>query len=84
MKWAREVDPRAGAAIMFGVIDALDALAPAERGRVVDVAESWPRRKLRDTATALRHPPEAAPAPVPDVTAAPEAATRSAAQASLF
>lgn len=81
---AREVDPRAGAAIMLGVIDALDALAPAERSRVLDVAESWPHRKLRDAATALRHPPEASPAPVLDVTAAPEAATRSAAQASLF
>lgn len=84
VKRAREVEPRAGAAIMFGLVDGIDVVAPAAGGFLLDIAESWPHRKLREAATALRHPSEAAPGPVPDVTAAPGAAARSAAQASLF
>lgn len=84
VKRAREVEPRAGAAIMFGLVDGIDVVAPAAGGFLLDIAESWPHRKLREAATALRHPPEAAPGPVLDVTAAPGAAARSAAQASLF
>lgn len=84
VKRAREVEPRAGAAIMFGLVDGIDLVAPAARGFLLDIAESWPHRKLREAATALRHPPQAAPAPVLGATAAQGAAARSAAQASLF
>lgn len=81
---AREVDPRAGAAIMFGLIDGIDVVAPAARGFLLGVAESWPHRKLREAASALRHPPEAASAPVPEVSGRTGAGERSTAQASLF
>jgi hypothetical protein len=84
VKRAREVDPRAGAAIIFGLVDSIDVVAPAARDFLLDIAASWPHRKLREAATALRRPPDAAPAPVLGVTAAPGATARSAAQASLF
>lgn len=84
VKRARETDPRAGAAIMFGLVDGIDAVPPAACDFLLDTAESWPHRKLRDAACALRHPPEAAPAPALEVSAAPEAGARPAGQASLF
>lgn len=83
VKRAREVDPRSGAAIIFGLVDSIDGVAPAARGFLLAIAERWPHRRLRETATALRHPPAAAPAPDPDATGR-GAATRSTAQASLF
>lgn len=81
---AREVNPRDGAAIMFGLVDGIDVVAPAARGFLLDIAESWPHRKLREAATVLRHPPEASPAPVLGVTDVAGTAACSAAQASLF
>lgn len=84
VKRAREVEPRAGAAIMFGLVDGIDVVAPAARGFLLDIAESWPHRRLREAATALRHPPEGAPGPVPKATGARRAAAVSAAQPSLF
>lgn len=59
---ARQVDPRGGAAIIHGLLDSIGLLAPATRDLVLDLAESWPQRKVREAATALRHaPPELAP-----------------------
>jgi hypothetical protein len=84
VKRAREVDPRDGAAIMFGLVDGIDVVAPAARGFLLGIAENWPHRKLREAATALRHPPEAASAPVPAVTGVREPAAAPAAQPSLF
>lgn len=81
---AREVDPRDGAAIMFGLVDGIDVVAPAARAFLLGVAENWPHRKLREAAAALRHPPEAAPAAVPEVTGVRGAGAVSAAQPSLF
>lgn len=84
VKWARAVEPRAGAAIMFGLVDGIDLVAPAARGFLLDIAERWPHRRLHEAATTLRHPPEAAPGPVPKSTGARGAAAVSAAQPSLF
>lgn len=84
VKRAREVDPRDGAAIMFGLVDGIDVVAPAAAAFLLGIAESWPHRKLREAATALRHPPEAAPGPVPEATGTRGAAAGSAAQPSLF
>lgn len=81
---ARQVDPRGGAAIIHGLVDSIDLLAPAARGFVLDLAESWPHRKLREAAAALRHPPEPAPTPLGLAAATEGTATRSAAQPSLF
>lgn len=50
VKGAREVDPRDGAAIMLGLVDGIDVLAPAARGFLLDIAETWPHRKLREAA----------------------------------
>jgi hypothetical protein len=60
---AREADPRGGAAILFGLVDSIDVVAPAARSFVLDIAESWPNRKLREVAASLRYPPEAASGP---------------------
>lgn len=84
VKRAREVEPRAGAAIMFGLVDGIDVVAPAARGFLLDIAERWPHRRLREAATALRHPPEAAPGPFPKATGARGAGAVPAAQPSLF
>jgi len=81
---ARQVDPRGGAAIIHGLVDSIDLLAPAARGFVLDLAESWPHRKLREAAAALRHPPEPAPTPLGLTATTDGTATRSAAQPSLF
>lgn len=81
---ARQVDPRGGAAIIHGLVDSIDLLAPAARDLVLDLAENWPHRKLREAAAALRHPPEPAPTPLRLAAAAEGPATRSAAQPSLF
>jgi hypothetical protein len=81
---AREVDPRAGAAIMLGLVDGIDAVAPAARDLLLGLAENWPHRKLREAATAQKRPPKAAPAAVLELTAARGATAGSAAQASLF
>jgi hypothetical protein len=86
---ARQVDPRGGAAIIHGLVDSIRLLTPAARDFVLDLAGSWPQRRLREAATALRQtPPEPAPpagsveGSVPSRAAgAPEP---SAVQASLF
>lgn len=62
---ARQIDPRGGAAIIEGVVDAAELLSPAARDAVIDVATSWPHRRLREVASALRHPREPAPADDP-------------------
>jgi hypothetical protein len=81
---ARQVEPRGGAAIRQGLVDSIDLLTPAARDYVLDLAENWPHRKLREAATALRHPPEPAPAPLGESTAVQQSVARSAAQPSLF
>lgn len=81
---ARQVDPRGGAAIVHGLVDSIDLLTPAARDVVLHLAERWPRRQLREAATALRHPPEPARAPLGVATAAQETAARATAQPSLF
>ena len=84
VKRAREVDPRRGAAMMFGIVDGINLLAPAARGFVLDLAEHWPHRKLREAATALRQPPGPAPGTRATAAAQEEKQTRSAPQPSLF
>lgn len=84
VKRAREVDPRDGAAIMFGLVDGIDVVAPAACDFLLDIAESWPHRKLREAATALRHPPADVAARVPEVTGVRGSAASPTAQASLF
>ncbi|HET6951381.1 MAG TPA: hypothetical protein VFI47_13450 [Acidimicrobiales bacterium] len=60
---ARQVDPRGGAAIIHGLVDSIGLLTPAARDFVLDLAENWPQRRVREAATALRHaPPGPAPA----------------------
>jgi hypothetical protein len=81
---ARQVDPRAGAAIVHGLLDGIDQLVPAARDVVLHVAENWPHRKLREAATALRNPPDPAPAPATGATAVPGTPVPSTAQPSLF
>lgn len=81
---ARQVDPRGGAAIIHGLVDSVDLLAPAARDFVLDLAENWPHRKLREAAIALRHPHEVARAPLGVAMVAEGTATRSAEQPSLF
>ena len=83
VKRAREVDPRDGAAIMFGLLDGIDAVAPAAAGFIIGIAERWPHRKLREAAMAFRHSPEAASASVRGEGRRRTAASR-AAQTSLF
>lgn len=84
VKRARQIDPRAGAAIINGLVDSIDVVAPAARDFVLDLAESWPNPKLREAAAALRHPPEPAPAQLGEASPVQRAAARSAAQPSLF
>jgi hypothetical protein len=81
---ARQIDPRASAAIVHGLLDGVDLLAPAARDVVLDLAEDWPHRKVREAAAALRNPPEPVRAPATGGPAVPAASTPSAAQASLF
>jgi hypothetical protein len=90
---ARQVDPRGGAAIMHGLLDSIGLLTPAAHDLVVDLAESWPQRRVREAATALRHaPPEPAPpagsgggsAGGPVASPAPSAPAPSTVQPSLF
>jgi hypothetical protein len=81
---ARQVDPRAGAAIVHGVLDSIDLLAPAAREFVLDLAENWPHGKVREAAATLRNPPEPPRAAATGATAVPGARTASAAQPSLF
>jgi hypothetical protein len=82
---ARQVDPRGGAAIIHGLVDSIGLLTPAARDFVVDLAESWPQRRLREAATALRQtPPEPAPSAGSAASPAPSAPAPSTAQPSLF
>lgn len=81
---AREVDPRAGAAIVHGLLDGIDLLAPPAREFMLYLAENWPHRKVREAAATLRNPPEPVRAAATGATAVPGAPTPSAAQASLF
>ncbi len=81
---ARQVDPRGGAAIVHGLVDSINLLTPAARDVVLHIAERWPHRQLREAATALRHPPEPARAPLRVATAAEATAARSAPRPSLF
>ena len=86
---ARQVDPRGGAAIIHGLLDSIGLLTPAARDLVLDLAESWPQRRVREAATALRHaPPEPAPATGSATgsvaSPAPGAPAPSTAQPSLF
>lgn len=53
VKRARQSDPRAGAAILRGVLDAVDELAPAARAAVVETAAAWPQRDVRQAAAAI-------------------------------
>jgi hypothetical protein len=86
---ARQVDPRGGAAIVHGLVDSIDLLTPAARDLVLDLAENWPQRRVREAATALRHAP---PEPTPDAglaegsvaSPAPGAPAPSSVQPSLF
>ena len=81
---ALQVDPRGGAAIIHGLVDSVDLLAPATRTLVLNLAETWPQRKLREAAMALRQPPEPAPTPPEPATAVRRTEARSALQPSLF
>lgn len=86
---ARQVDRRGGAAIMHGLVDSIGLLTPAACDLVLDLAENWPQRRVREAATALRHAP---PEPAPDAgsaagsvaSPAPGAPAPSTAQPSLF
>lgn len=85
VKRARQVDPRGGGAIIHGLVDSIERLAPAARDVLFEIAENWPHRKLREAATALRHPPELAQAaPGVVATAVQGTAARPTAQPSLF
>lgn len=79
---ARQAEPRGGAAMVHGLVDSADLLTPAARDFVLDLAQSWPHRKLREAATAVRHPPE--PAPVTPAIAVHGPPATSPAQPSLF
>jgi hypothetical protein len=82
---ARQLDPRGGAAIVHGLLDRIDLLDPVARDVVLDLAENWPHRKVREAATALRHPPEPAPTPATGTTVVRGTlAPPSTAQPSLF
>lgn len=83
-KRAGQIDPRAGAAIINGLVDSIDVVAPAARDFVLDLAESWPDRQVREAAAALRHPPQPAPAQLGEAPPVQSAAARAAAQPSLF
>lgn len=82
---ARQVDPRGGAAIIHGLLDSIRLLTPAAHDFVLDLAESWPQRRVRQAAMALRHAPHE---PALDagsvVSPAPGAPAPSKAQPSLF
>ncbi|MGH9114051.1 MAG: hypothetical protein ACRDZN_17380, partial [Acidimicrobiales bacterium] len=55
------------------------------RRPVLHVAENWPHRKVREAATALRHPPEPPPTPATATTVVPGTLPpTSTAQPSLF
>ncbi len=45
VKRARELDARSGAAVMSGILDSIDVLAPRAHDFVLRVAESWPRAR---------------------------------------
>jgi hypothetical protein len=84
---ARQVHPRGGAAIMHGLLDSIGLLTPSARDFVLDLAESWPQRRVREATTALRHtPPETAPVSAAGSVASPAPGTPapSTAQPSLF
>lgn len=81
---ARQVDPPGGAAIVHGLLDAAELLSSAARDAVVDVAATWPHRRLREAASALRHPPEPASADDPAVSTLRRAPQPPGAQPSLF
>jgi len=82
---ARQVEPRGGAAIVHGLVDNVDLLTPAARGHLLDLAENWPHRKLREAAALMRAPE---PTPWPGSAAAAAGVQTpselSAAQPSLF
>ncbi len=61
---AGEVDARAGAAIMLGLLDGIEALAPAARELIIGMTAAWPQSDVRKTATevAARQEPAAAQA----------------------
>lgn len=81
---ARQVEPRNSAAMIHGLVDGIDLLSPVAREFVLDLAENWPHRKLRDAAIALRQPPEPAPSPLRLATEAQGTEAHSASQPSLF
>lgn len=68
---AREVDGPASAAIMCGLLEALDVLAPETQELVINLAADWPQREVRKGAAAASarpvrssptiDPPEPAP-----------------------
>lgn len=79
---ARQVDPRAGAAIIHGLIDGVDVLTPEARDVVIVLAQSWPQRQVREAVAALPNAP--APARVSVEIARQGAPAPSTAQPSLF
>jgi hypothetical protein len=64
VKRAHELDARSGAAILRGVLDGIDKLAPSARAVVVRLAAAWPQRDVREAAAALsahREPTDTSP-----------------------
>ena len=81
---AGELDVRSGAAVMRGILDSIDVLAPRARDFVLGVAGRWPHREIRETATALRKPAEPGRAALTGVTGEQQTAAPSTDQPSLF
>lgn len=81
---AKQSDPRAGAAIVRGVLDGIDGLTPAARAAVVRLATTWPQRDVREAAAAITAGGERDTGLRPAEPTAPPVSQRDAAQPSLF
>lgn len=84
IKRARDSDPTAGAAIMLGVLDGIDALTPAARASVAKLGTAWPQRAVRNTATAIINRPECDAASSPVAAEPGSKPPRDTAQGTLF
>ena len=54
---ARELDARSGAAVVRGILDAIDILLPPAAKMLLALAADWPQRDVREAARQLRPPP---------------------------
>jgi hypothetical protein len=82
---ARQLDARASAAVMRGLLDAIEVLTPDAQGWIRDLGKQWPNRDVRTAAMAAAEPNEREPPADGDRERSPrETAKKKGEQAALF